>query len=152
MIDLGDCILINIQGHCQIVNMDEFKVVDVFKHRGRVCVIESFEFIGVPIRHNGYVEANIFIPDRYGDMVHNEEITYYDELETSYPYIDEIEGKIFMGFSTHRFRDTEYAMSQEGVRLRTIMLCNEVYGSRIELMKLRIKYLFHKIQLVLSEG
>lgn len=124
---------------------EQFRVVEIFEHRGRTCVIVKVDHtIGLSEKfkqsiktfnsmypfYNGYVE--VLSTSRRKNLekmignIESEELTYKGKLDQ----YDEsrLKGKIFVGFDTAHWYDMEHPERKtlEVVKQRTIDFCDEI--------------------------
>lgn len=106
-----------------------FKLMEVFEHLGRVCVVLRVEIVGVT--HNGYVSISDESKDNTTDIfdgITTDELTYEGELPAYQKEDPRIKGRRFVGFDTNHVWNIENPESQtfEAVRLKTLQLAEEL--------------------------
>lgn len=107
---------------------EDFRIREIFKHKGRTCVIIEIHMGPVGNWHNGYVETiKKIVNKRYAENIDTDDVTFSGSLY-DISKKNGLKGKKFLGFDSGHYWNIKNQKSQtfREVKERTIRLCEKM--------------------------
>jgi len=102
---------------CVVVEINNSNIIDALKQQN---IKNSILLDNLKLRHNGYIEVTDEENNLYGDVICDEEITYYDGLE----HIYSANGRMYIGFDTAHLYNNENPETK--TRSHVLMKCKNI--------------------------